>query len=292
MAELTRAQLIAKAKMAEAIERPEDCATFMTVVVHEHCKESGLQKEERNLLSSAYKDLIGKRRASLRMLAEDMEDDDGTIDDRPLAEAYKKEIQIQLSEKCDKAIELVQKLLEPLGPSSECSNEGAEEHAFYNKMCGDYYRYKAEYLEGEALEGVKKIAGEHYANAKTAADKLDAIHATRLGLALNMSVFMYEIQGTEAAAKALAEAAYNEATEKLKDDDFSEDVRQDAEVVLQLLKDNLDLWSADMKEREEANGGAPGPEVPAEVAQGSPMNAVAALKKEEEPKVEQDEANP
>ena len=62
-------------------------------------------------------------------------------------------------------------------------------------MKGDYYRYLAEVASAEKKKDVVEKSFKSYAEASDAAVKLDSTHPVRLGLALNYSVFFYEIGG-------------------------------------------------------------------------------------------------
>mmetsp|Transcript_12703 Transcript_12703/g.9228 ORF Transcript_12703/g.9228 Transcript_12703/m.9228 type:complete len:91 (+) Transcript_12703:272-544(+) len=70
----------------------------------------------------------------------------------------------------------------------------SEAKAFFFKMIADYYRYVAESAKGAKLEEVKNGALEFYKKAQDITDKdLNACNPIRLGLALNFSVFYYEV---------------------------------------------------------------------------------------------------
>lgn len=78
-----------------------------------------------------------------------------------------------------------------------------EAKAFFVKMVGDYYRYIAETAQGDKFEQVKKEALKAYteANALT----LPPCNPIKLGLALNFSVFYYEVMKDHKKACALAD---------------------------------------------------------------------------------------
>merc|ERR1712107_718589 len=64
----------------------------------------------------------------------------------------------------------------------------------YYKMKGDYYRYLAEFATGDAKSKAAEDARVAYAEATKVAEKdLVVTHPIRLGLALNFSVFQYEV---------------------------------------------------------------------------------------------------
>lgn len=65
----------------------------------------------------------------------------------------------------------------------------------------------------------------------------------RLGLALNFSVFYYEVLNRSDEACKLARQAFEDAIAEL--DSVAEDVYKDATLIMQLLRDNLTLWTSD-----------------------------------------------
>ena len=84
----------------------------------------------------------------------------------------------------------------------------SESKSFFLKMIGDYYRYVAESSSGSQLEEVKNGALEYYNKATDAATKdLGACNPIRLGLALNFSVFYFEVMNDHKKACELGETA-------------------------------------------------------------------------------------
>jgi len=174
--------LVNLARVAEQAERYDDMCKFMKKLVQE---KQDLSVEERNLLSVAYKNVIGSRRASWRTL---------NVDDQSpqeLIQTYKKVVEGELDEICGEILALLEKHLIPAVEGKKDESE-----VFYEKMAADYYRYLSEYKEGlsdePSAEGTK--ATTHYEKAYgIAKEKLPETHPTRLGLALNYSVCYYEI---------------------------------------------------------------------------------------------------
>lgn len=107
-------------------------------------------------------------------------------------------------------------------------------------MIGDYYRYVAESASPDKLEEVKKGAQDGYAQADALSKGLNACNPIRLGLALNYSVFNYEVMNDHKKACELGEQALSEALEKI--DDVDEETFRDAKSIIELLKENLSLW--------------------------------------------------
>merc|ERR1711916_327885 len=95
---------------------------------------------------------------------------------------------------------------------------------------------------------------EAYKSASEISSELATTHPIRLGLALNFSVFYYEILNLPDKACALAKQAFDDAISDL--DTLSEDSYKDSTLIMQLLRDNLTLWTSDMagdgEEKEEA----------------------------------------
>jgi hypothetical protein len=73
---------------------------------------------------------------------------------------------------------------------------------------------------------------------------LKSTHPIRLGLALNYSVFYYEILNSPDHACKLAKAAFDNAIADL--DGLEEDEYRDSATIMQLLRDNLTLWTSDL----------------------------------------------
>lgn len=217
------------AKQAEHSERYEDMCHFMRELVN--IADSPLVVDERNLLSVAYKNVIGARRASWRTLNMEEKREDA------LTKEYRTQIESEMTAICEDVLKLLTKVLE--GTTEK------EERVFYLKMTGDYYRYLAEFTtEAEALQKSKDNAAKFYKDAMTIAEEtLKATHPIRLGLALNFSVCEYEINKNKKEACALARKAFDDAIQKL--DTLDEDSYKDSTLIMQLLRDNLTLWTSD-----------------------------------------------
>merc|ERR1712060_537856 len=124
--------------------------------------------------------------------------------------------------------------------AKECDGEAK---AFFVKMVGDYYRYISENDKDAKLEEVKQKALKAYEEANEIT--LPPCNPIKLGLALNFSVFHYEVMKNHKAACKLADEALQNALDKI--DELEEDDFRDAKSIIELLKENLTLW----KEEEE-----------------------------------------
>lgn len=227
------------AKVAEQAERYEDMLTFLAPLLK---KAEELQTEERNLVSVAFKNLSGSKRTAWRALT--------AIEENPKYEkyhektkTYKAKIEEELKKVCKDAIKTIDTSLFKNATSAEAK-------VFYLKMKADYYRYTGEVCTGSELEEVSLKANENYESAKKASETLAPTDPVRIGLALNYSVFLYEIRKKPKEACAMAKVAFDEAISGLQD--LDEDKYKDSTAIMQLLKDNLTLWTSELEEGEEA----------------------------------------
>uniref|UniRef100_A0A8D3CM70 Tyrosine 3-monooxygenase/tryptophan 5-monooxygenase activation protein, beta polypeptide a n=1 Tax=Scophthalmus maximus TaxID=52904 RepID=A0A8D3CM70_SCOMX len=113
-----------------------------------------------------------------------------------------------------------------------------ESKVFYLKMKGDYFRYLSEVASGDSKKDTVENSQQAYQNAFDISKKdMQPTHPIRLGLALNFSVFYYEILNSPEQACALAKQAFDEAIAEL--DTLNEDSYKDSTLIMQLLRDNL-----------------------------------------------------
>ncbi|CAI2378245.1 unnamed protein product [Moneuplotes crassus] len=246
------------ARVADQAERYEDMVEFLKEVID--TKSEDLSIEERNLLSVGFKNFISSSRSAYRVIGT-IETNSKYKDYTEDCKAYKNKIREELEQKCMKVIEIVKTKSLPKATEKESIT-------FYHKMIGDYYRYIAEnygpdkdppnldsigvmgkvseYYEQEkdsenpVLFESSKGALEHYEKATKAAADLKPYNSTKLGLALNCSVFYYEIKSDIPKACKIAEAALEDAKKSIDNMD-NEDARDSLSIV-ELLKENLSLW--------------------------------------------------
>lgn len=237
--------LIQRAKLAEQAERYDDMASAMKEVTK--MQEGPLSTEERNLLSVAYKNIVGAKRSSWRVISSI---EQKSTDKEELAKEYRKKIESELDAVCREVLELLDKYLVNIAiKRSTESSADAESAVFFLKMKGDYYRYLAEVASKEAKDGVVESANEAYKDAFDVSEKqLKSTNPIRLGLALNYSVFHYEIRSEPTEACQLAKKAFDNAIAEL--DSLPEDSYKDSTLIMQLLRDNLTLWTADQQDAE------------------------------------------
>ncbi|DAA33336.1 14-3-3 protein zeta/delta-like [Bos taurus] len=124
------------------------------------------------------------------------------------------------------------------------------------EAAGGSYRYLAEVAAGDDKKGIVDQSQQAYQEAFEISKKeMQPTHPIRLGLALNFSVFYYEILNSPEKACSLAKTAFDEAIAEL--DTLSEESYKDSTLIMQLLRDNLTLWTSDTQgdEAEAGEGG-------------------------------------
>ncbi|XP_044714864.1 14-3-3 protein [Hirsutella rhossiliensis] len=235
------------ARLCEQAERYDEMVTYMKEVA----KIGGeLTVDERNLLSVAYKNVVGTRRASWRIISsiEQKEESKGSEKHVSTIKEYRDKIEAELEQVCQDVLNVLDESLIPNAASGESK-------VFYHKMKGDYHRYLAEFASGEKRKVAATAAHDAYKNAtEVAQTDLTPTHPIRLGLALNFSVFYYEILNSPDRACHLAKQAFDDAIAEL--DSLSEESYRDSTLIMQLLRDNLTLWTS--SDSADAEGAAAG----------------------------------
>ena len=155
----------------------------------------------------------------------------------------KNSIEKDLSQIIDEVQAVIDKYLIP-------NSTDSENKVYYLKLKGDYYRYKCEFAVGKEFQEACSKAENVYKEANEIANKSIPIsNSTRLGLALNYSVFFYEIKGLKEEACKIAKDAFDEAMKVL--DILEKSKPKDTILIIQLLKENLILWSNEMNDNDE-----------------------------------------
>merc|ERR1711979_177442 len=144
----TRDKEVYFAKLAEQAERYDEMADHMEAVGK---MPEELSVEERNLLSVAYKNAVGSRRAAWRIITsvEQKEKTKGNEEQAKYAKEYCSKVEAELQKICDTILTLLDANLINKASSGESK-------VFYQKMKADY-RYIAEFTADDA----KKKASEN-----------------------------------------------------------------------------------------------------------------------------------
>jgi len=229
-------KLLTLCKWSEITERYEDMCEYLQLLLK--AREGDLNDEERNLFSVGFKSVVGNLRRSWRSL----DPENGAEKFGP----YRTYIQKKIEAVCGNVVDLIEdpilkKEAEKRGKAEtdEAKSKQAEAETFYHKMVGDYERYKAELKPDE----VSSKAANAYKRATEIATPLPDTDSTKLGLALNYSVCLFEISKEKEKAVKVAKAAFDNALKKL--DELDDNDYKNSTLIMQLLRDNLTLWTSE-----------------------------------------------
>ena len=238
---LTREEYVYLAKLYERAERFPEMVQSINKFVELDPK---LSKDERIILSAGYKNIISGKRSSWRLL-NGLERKEEKKNSKQIENIH--EVKANLKKELDKICEQIQNIIDKyLLPNASNS----ETKVFYLKLKGDYYRYKCEFDADEDFPTTCDKAEKVYKEAYEIANKdLPITNSIRIGLALNYSVFYYEIKGLKEEACSIAKNAFDESMKVL--DDLEKSKAKETLLIIQLLKENLILWNNEMNEEEE-----------------------------------------
>lgn len=224
-----------RAELAEQVQRYDEMMSCMKKLA---VQKKVLNGRERNILALSCKHALNQRRSAWRILDSALERDrtNGRTEDITTSSNYKNDLASEMEQVCRETADIVLNTL-----LSEVDE--AEILVFYLKMAGDYFRYITEFSAGETRRVASQDAKDCYERATKAAEGLIATNPTRLGLALNYSVFYFEVLGNPKMACEVASEAYESAEELATN--VNDRLYSEARPVLGLLRDNLAMWSED-----------------------------------------------
>ena len=224
----TREECVFLSRLNEKAEKYSEMFKYINKYVELDPK---LSKEERNILCSGYKYIISDKRNSLRIL--------NNIEKRNTYQlAYIKEIRENIEKELYQILLDIEKMLDKyLIPNAI----DIENKVFYLKLKADFMRYKCEISYGKELDDIISKTEKIYKEANDIANKeLMISNSTRLGLALNYSVFFYDIKKMKEEAINIAKNAFDDAMKILDNLEISK--AKDTLLIIQMLKENLIFW--------------------------------------------------
>ena len=231
------------AMLAEQCNRFNEMVSFLEDMLKSRDKD--LNSYERNLLSIAYKNSISGLRSALRtiMAYENKEKKKENSTFLPYIQEYRKKVEDELTKTCKNVLKVIDEDLLKKAEDDEAK-------VFYVKMKGDYNRYIAEYAEGDLKKQVSDDALKSYNDASETAKSLPVLNPIALGLALNFSVFYYEVMNDHSKAIEIASQSLDKANKELPNIDEDADDNRDTVSIVNLLKENLDMWKSEEDDAE------------------------------------------
>ena len=155
------------------------CKYMTEIVTSKHLRSAQWETHETNLLSIAFKNVVGPLRCSWRCCKSNV----ATVENQDLLDRYTAKVENELEQSCLEVfdlfvwdcfvfincfsfvVQMLQLLEHKLLPT--CS-KGDEAQMFFERMCGDFYRYLAHIGDTEEYKNSSK---DHYEVAYTLAKK-------------------------------------------------------------------------------------------------------------------------
>ncbi|EFH65439.1 hypothetical protein ARALYDRAFT_895716 [Arabidopsis lyrata subsp. lyrata] len=245
-----RENLIYLAKLACLAGRYDDMMKSMRKVC-EHDIE--LSEEERDLLTTGYKNVMETKRASLRVISsiEKLEDSKGNDQNVKLIKGQQEMVKYEFFDVCNDILSLIDSHLQGRPGLTNArtgtahlipSTTNVESTVFFIRMKGDYFRYMAEFgSDAERKENADSSLEAYKVAMEMAENSLAPTNMVRLGLALNFSIFNYEILKSIESACKLVKKAYDEAIAEL--DGLDKKKCEESIYIIEMLKYNLSAWT-------------------------------------------------
>ncbi|KAL4479172.1 hypothetical protein ABPG72_009002 [Tetrahymena utriculariae] len=276
-----RDKLLLQARLAQQTQRFEEMVKFVNMIAQEDGVQ--LRREEEILLSSAYKSLVGNKRAELRVLIQIEKNERGnqTPTQNKYLMKYINKIEKEICLRCEEINSLIDRNLMK-------NVSDLKQKILYFKLKGDYMRYYAEVLKTRLLmyhmreqsylqdddsnhssnrdeedeneqalsnfefkefEEVNEEALFAYSEAeKLSKSELALSNPLRLALYLNMSVYFFEIQDKVKQAIQIANEAFQGAINNIESE--NEENYRDCTLIMQLLRDNITYWNEIYQQKE------------------------------------------
>ena len=221
--------------LAEDTERYEDIRTF-----YKYCLQKELTLIEKTSFYACYKKIICARRNMWHPLyiLEKKEPSKGIV-----ISWYREKLELEMDEICGEVFSVANFQIR--------STKENEVKVYYLKMKGDYYRYQAEYQtvpENEdrySMDSVRNAFNAYEQASEIALSEFPTTHPLRLAIALNFSVFFYEVMKSSERAMLIAEMAYKDGITDLCT--VEGDFKKETEKLLNMINENITLWSNEVR---------------------------------------------
>ncbi|OMJ80790.1 hypothetical protein SteCoe_18898 [Stentor coeruleus] len=220
-------------KISEQSDRYNDMLTFIKAYIRKTSHD--LSKEEQMLFSGAFYYISNLHKHSIRVLKfqEIKEEQQNNISKKILSEKYREKIEIEFLSLCKDLLIILEENLLPRATNSES-------RGFYLNLRGIYYSkmFDSTTYSKNAIEkiNVERVFNEDWDKIK---NDLSPAHPLRLGYAVKIMEFYFEIMLN---TKKSCEIAKNAADEAICDiENLSQENRRDSEIIIKLLKENIEL---------------------------------------------------
>lgn len=235
--EHSRDEYVFLSKLYGKAGRFEEMIAFVKMYIE---KDPNLNEEERSIFAIGYSNSIAKQRRGWRYVNHKMKKEEKAKNKEKAAilKDLKEQIEDEITSVCQDIQNVIDEYLLP-------ASQDSESKAFYLKLKGDYFRYPCEYLTGEQKNDCMENAEECYKEAYEIAEKFPISNSIRLGLALNFSVFYFEIKNMKEEGIEIASDTFSKSMDAL--EEFENSKEKESLILIKLLEENIKLWNQKMK---------------------------------------------
>ena len=231
------------AKICLKLENFEDSLRYVDEMAK--LKEGEFSLEEREIFVSAYKNFISHKRAAWRKLYKK--------ENKLMTEKNKNSnIITEIKKKYEEIIfKANEKLIYIINTHIFPKIKSVDGKTFFLKVKADHYRYMAEISFGPELKNHRQNSYKFYKEAFSNSLLLNPLNTIRLGVALNYSVFFYDVLSNTIQSIMIATSSLNEALKEMKlydDEGLQDEKLKDALDIIKIIKDNVHQWSKETSE--------------------------------------------
>ena len=232
------------ARISHLCGLPEETIKYIEELIK--LKNGILTEEERNLLFSSLKSLINSRRDSWHTVqaleSKEIKNKSSLL---PRVTELKLSLVDEIKKYINKGIELIDNFLFKNANSDEVK-------IMYSKIKGDYFRYIIEITpkkNEDEINNLKEKADENYKNGLSLCNNVSNLNTTKIGLILNYTVFLYEIERDCKNALTIANNAYQTTLKCINDENHDLTLLKDLNKLMNLLKENINKWSENAEKK-------------------------------------------
>jgi 14-3-3 protein epsilon len=214
-------------------DKYEDAVRYVDEMVK--LKEGELTEDERHVVITGYKFFIAEKRTAWRnMFKIEVKEQNTKLMMNEIRSMYEESI----IKACERFINLINNYIINTVKTDQNT-------ALFLRVKADHFRYMAEITNAQTLFNNKQSAFHFYKQAYEISNKLDSLDVIKLSIALNYSVFLYEILNKRLNAIFYAKEALTRALIELKGftaEEISDEKFRESLNIVEIMNQNVHAW--------------------------------------------------